>query len=220
MTIKSEKKVSENESNFEDIDLIRAFRFLIRNWLFIVICTAVSAGSMSVYLMRAPRLFTSTGTFFVLSEGGGSGARGGLYASILGVSIPADISNYVGPLFKSQRLKMRVSNILHVDFKKNMPSLELDEKTRIFKISFTHHDPKFSQLVLQTYLNELNKLNLELELSPKKELFTILDAPSLPKKPSSPNIPKNIILSIIGGIFMGILLPFLGIFWRILHAKD
>jgi hypothetical protein len=184
--------------------------------------------------MNSPRKYTSSASFFVFSENGKTSGLGG-YASLLGVSLPSDFNTYIEPLFKSKRLEHRVFLILSRQYPQLIPdpktgkaklrfippTIKMDDKTRVFTVTSTYSSPAFAQLVLQTYINEINTLNLELELSPKKEIITVLDAPSLPKHPTSPKPARNLVVGVILGAFVGVLIPFLTLIWKeIKHESE
>lgn len=87
-----------------------------------------------------------------------------------------------------------------------MLDLAQDEDTGIIKITATASDPVSAQQLASAYIETFG-------IQAKQFLTTaaihVIDAPLLPTKPSSPNLPLTLILSLLTGLFSGMLLAIL-----------
>jgi len=232
------EKETQVRDNSVLIDFIR-FCLHYRSW--ITKAVLISIFFAVAYSFLAEKQYRAHVTFYINEET--SSENLGSYAKLLGINNSDPISGKLSSLMSSHRLQLAVSqNMYDVVSEKYQIKLENDtdlaarhavvmgklkikkrfsyilKDTNFYQISMLHPDPQIAKLTVEAYLKALTQLNIELELSPKKELYTILDHPQLPINHSSPILKNVVLLGICLGLFFGSSVSFIHYKRHELHA--
>lgn len=223
------------ESDKDSFMIADYVRVLISYRVWILKTVAIAVSISLLHALIAPKQYHSYVTFFVNTED--SAGNLGSYAKFLGISNSDPLSSKLNALIHSRRLRMIVAEHMYssvTDYEKLTFKEETPMKARyetilsklkvhkrldyssqdkdFYKISMLHPDPEIAQLTVRAYLEAISQLNIELQLSPKKELYTVLDTPRVPKTHYSPQLKKQVPLMIILGLFVGV-------FTALAHAR-
>jgi uncharacterized protein involved in exopolysaccharide biosynthesis len=149
--------------------------------------------------------------------------------SFLGFSMNSndDVSKFLGPLMESKRLKKEVAkrsspyikeNKL-IDFSEDKTEeekenriigyLELEKNIKminegvIIELIYSHIKKELTKKIILIYVDVIEKLASELELTAHKDIIKILDMPEQPEAPYSPNKMNIAFIFFIAGILIG-----------------
>jgi uncharacterized protein involved in exopolysaccharide biosynthesis len=205
----------------EEISFSFYWNTLKRYKIIILVFIVLSVGLCSIYNRVATKQYRSYSTFFVplQNSGGGSSILG--YARALGVGLPSNLGDYLVSILQSRRIHESIAIDLRLFFPNMKDSvilgkLQLGKNTKInkssrgiFSLSYFHKNPEVSFAVINSYLNNLSKLNKELEMTVQKQIITVLDPPLVAKGYFKPNKRLNLALSGILSLFFSIIFVFL-----------
>ncbi len=90
-------------------------------------------------------------------------------------------------------------------FYKNL-GVRLDPEKGIITVSFISTDPSLSRDVVWFMINQLDSLNMQLKLTPRKPLVKVIDYPDIPTRKYKPHLSHNIIIGTFVYISLVILL--------------
>lgn len=219
---------SENDKDIlmdEEVNIIDYFRIIKKWWLVIAIIFFVSVLTTFIISIRMPKLYEATATVLsqeVLTE------KGVLLTSKLPYILREEVDLYSGggppqliiALLKSGRMaedaieRFSLEKLYSSSHKSEIIEkvkkrvTTLISKEGVISLRVESHDPKLSADIANFYIENLDKLNQELEISSLKPLVKVLDRAIPPSSPSKPKIKLNLLISGILSIFIGILLSF------------
>lgn len=110
-----------------------------------------------------------------------------------------------------QFLKTEIEKLDTVLYRAALSSLNLSttvhvSKTNILKITVKDLDPQMATKIANYYVYNLDNLNQELQMNPKKVIIKFLDEALVPLSYSSPNLTFNLMVGLITGLLGGIIL--------------
>jgi uncharacterized protein involved in exopolysaccharide biosynthesis len=213
------KNVSQTH---DEINLIDYLKTILSYKLFLFIFITLSTLLCMAYNHYSTPIYSTHTVFFINSDDNSS--QGGLMSkvSFFTGGSNSSISNYLIALINSKRIKVSLSENLKLKRFKNKNTNEIISELKLYKkvkirkdayevytLSYENTDPKLAYEVIQEYLRLIPQLNVELDLSPKKDIITILDSPFIPKYPFKPRKLMNLVASTILSFSFGILFIFL-----------
>lgn len=204
-----------------------------RKILYVTVLGAFLVGTW-FFTKQIPKQYRATTTFFIKQDQGQAGGAFGAYSQLFGGRKSDNMSNYIYMLAKSRRMQGLIVLDLTPQFKSELDKaikngkiedtfeskqqylihglLKLPEALTLnqsdtgeFIASFQNENPDILPIVLNCFVKKIADLNRELDLSPQRELITILDTPLTPKSPSYPNMKLNLMMAFVIGNFFAIL---------------
>ena len=220
----------------EEIDIFDAIKIIIDNKKLILIFISLGLFLSIVFNTFSKKSYVSYTTFFLNSESPRSNNPFSRYTNILGIGSVGDIDVKVKEIFASNRIRHQVAAKLLPDFEneisqlpeKKRPKTQKDKinyvkneiklhksvkhefsKEKFHSLSIKYTSPEIAFKVISLYISEVDEINKAIELSPKKNLFTIIDPPKIPEYSSYPKKLKNNIIGIALGFMLSIIFLFL-----------
>ncbi|RAP33181.1 hypothetical protein DID80_08220 [Candidatus Marinamargulisbacteria bacterium SCGC AAA071-K20] len=203
------------------INLIDYLRTILSYKFFIIIFILGSLFLCSLFNHFSPEVYRTHTVFFINSD---SPAQSGLMrnVSLLTGSNNSNINNYIVALINSKRIKKSISNNLKLKYFKKLETNEVISKLNlyknvkikkdafnVFKLSYENQSPKLAYDVISEYIRLIPQLNKVLNLSPKKEIITVLDVPFLPTHPYKPRKLMNLVITTILSTSLSFIMIFL-----------
>lgn len=202
----------------DEIDIIELIKTILRYWKFILVTTFIITFSVVVYSLIITPQYTATTKFFIpemesqpsymsrLSSLGLGGIIGGGNTSV----------EIIINMLNSRRMAkdvLRKFNLIEIDnpqeieiaIKEVQGSLVVaKDKTNFITLSFTDVDPKKAALIANFFVQNLDQINEELQISSQKPLVQILDKADVPVYKSKPKRKQMVIIGFISSIILSI----------------
>jgi|GEM_PF-5919880 len=205
------------------------FKWLI---MFIVFCFTLGAYVYNWHLSKP--MYRSTVTFFLPPDPNQGQGASSPYAKLLGQGggANASLDNYMSAFVNSNRLRVLVAKQVAYLYPqaKNLDEVISDLKfkhlkfigndTGVFEIEFQHENPRITFEVVKATLRSFDMINQELDLSPQRQLYIILDAPELPKAPFNTAKIRNLFFAFVGGLLFGIAIALVLDFFKPVSQKN
>lgn len=207
--------------NINIIDILKRF------WWLILIITILVISFTIVFTLKKKPLFNVYTTFIVspkvsslnVDQRLDSMGRDIAFFKAIDTLHRRTVIATISRILTSERLKKQIIYSLKVD-RESRKSLKLKSSvipdTNIIKIFVTGDDP---QLCL-SFAKEIDKQSNDI-VGRYYELYTLkrLDRPSLPNKPISPVIERNVVAATIVGVLLGLITAFIIMFVEIYKTK-
>ena len=186
----------QNEKEIE-IDLVEIFHLLLRKLAVIILWGVIGAAIAGAYtkFLVTPQ-YESTSALYILPTETES-------VSMQDIQVGSWLTKDFQELALSRPVVESVIDTLHLDMEygalKNMITVENPEDTRFLKIKVHCSDPKQAQSIADEMSASIAKHVVKIM---DMEEPSIAEEASLPDRPVSPSLPKNVVL---GGLLGGIL---------------
>jgi len=232
-------KMDQREIMEEDeINLLDYFRVV---WKYRKTMIAVFFAVTIITLINnvmAPVIYQSTASVLPPEiENKGAGALSQISQGLVGRMLPnlsagGSTTNTVIAMLKSRRMandiieKFNLKKLWEQKFVSDTirdvqggTSVEISQEG-VISITVESTDKQLAADIANFYVSNLNRMNEELELSSAKPVVRILDVAKPAEKKSKPTIRKNVMLSGIAALFLGIFIAFLLEYLDKLKIKD
>lgn len=199
--------------NFRNNELFQ----LIKSFVFIILTALILSHILTLIL---PKEYSSHTTFIFPEMNSTSSSQSVLSVKLLGGYGASGVEKYVVPILESKRIKYLVASKFRNDFERELTEAFQDrvrtemtdlkfiighlklhknitifkEKQGLMKIVYSNENPAIITKVVKNYLNGLNEISEDLDLTQSKRLFVILDPIETPQYPHSPNQPKFFVM--------------------------
>lgn len=174
----------------DEFNLLYYIELFKRSWktIFLTVAIAILLTTIFTYLM--PVYYTSTVTLISVKPAG-SGQRLGSLGKVFGIGELSPTSNYVLPLIYSRRMANDIKERFNLKEKKKFKwSIKVED----MKITVRGTDPGLVQKIANFAVENLNKINEELELTTSKPMVKVLD-PANYGEPEPRYFFKKIVIS-------------------------
>lgn len=181
-----------------DIDVFHYIELYKKHWkkmIFLVLCASLFT---AVFQFTQPATYRST-LIALSSKEGGSGANIGSYLGLPNLAIGNGSDEIVFSILKSRRMSNDISE--HFDLKKKHGfwwSLDTYIVTGGFAVEVKGSDPDLTRDIANFAVENLNKINLELQVTSQKPMVKVLDY-ALKGTPVKKDMLKKVIAS---GLFV------------------
>ena len=218
---------------FIEIDLVDIIKTIYKKKVFLILFILCILILTFIYNKVATKQYKADASFYLYEDemsAGKSSIAG--YAEMFGVKTNQNLDPYVKSILDSKRIKMEIANVFHRYFKQEIDQLisekklndtllskrryivkQLQLKTNFtvykdkngtFKISYFYKNKQMSKQVLESYLDILHQLNIELGVTSQKKIITIIDPPELREHQYKPRPAFNLALALMGSFIFGI----------------
>ena len=179
-------------------------------WKFMAACGLIGAAVAGLVSWRMPKVYVSTAV--LRFNGDDSVARerlGNIKQEVLSRTALSRIITTHG-LYKADRAQRPIEDIVQ-DMRARDIKLSLaSDLPGVFKISFFGSSPAQANQVAQVLVSQFMDRNFEAAVAAGRGALgagpmEVLDPPSLPERPTSPNIATWIAVGILLGLFVGLL---------------
>lgn len=191
-----ENKYTQNQDL--EIDLKEIFYELKNNIWFIVLVTAITTISALMYSMFfITPVYTSTTSIYVLNKQQKETSN----LTYSDLQTAAQLTGDYEILIKSRYvLETVISNLgLNTSSKRlnNSITVKIPEKTRVINISVANKDPYLARTIADSVREVASEQILGIM---NIDAVNLVDAASLPIRPSSPNVSKNTMIGFLAGL--------------------
>ena len=186
----------QNEKEIE-VDLVEIFHLLLRKLAIIILCGVIGAVVAGAYtkLLITPQ-YESTSALYILPTETEN-------VSMQDIQVGSWLTKDFQELALSRPVIESVIDTLHLDMEygtlKSMITVENPEDTRFLKIKVRCSDPKKAQAIAEEMASSVAEHVVKIM---DMEEPAIAEKASLPDRPVSPSLPKNVVL---GGLLGAIL---------------
>jgi uncharacterized protein involved in exopolysaccharide biosynthesis len=213
----------EKEKNGREMHLFMLWR-KAWNWKWILLISSVSAGILSLIVsLILPKAYEAKVTILA-PESVAGGIAGGLIAQAAGLGIEGEISSQtvLALLNSGAETEAVIENFNIIEtfglenksdayeLLEKITDFSIDQLEGIIRVKVETHSPKLSAEMANFYVNYLNTLNEQIEITTEKPIVKVIDWASIPSRPSKPRIKWNTAI----GIFLGFIVSFVVLYVR------
>lgn len=177
-----------------DFNILYYINMYKKWWKKIVLVMFVSMFLTACFSLLMPITYVSTVT--LLSVGGGT-STGGALGSLLGLSglSGGSSTDAIVPLLNSRRMTKDISDRFNLDKKPGFRyNLNTAEAKGAFSIKVSGNDPALIQKIANFTVENLDKINMELAITPNKPMVKVLD-PAVRGTRESRQTPRKILVA-------------------------
>ncbi len=195
----------------EELNLKQIIEILLPKWVFILIGTlfvALLAFLYSTYVMDD--VFVSQGSLYVTGRVDAVSNDEKQDTDLSDLMISQELSRTYGKFLSSKTFFKNVAKTSETGYTyekiQKMTRISNEDNTGILRVSVSSTDPKIASSIANTILDCAPD---EIQRIVVAGSATIIERADTPKKPSSPNIPRNTIIGALAGFVLSILIIFL-----------
>ncbi len=195
----------------EELNLKQIIEILLPKWAFILIGSLIlslAAFLYSTYMMDP--VYVARGRLYITGTVDSIAKSEKQDTDLSDLMISQELSRTYGQFLSSNTFFKKVAKESDTDFTyeqiKRMTRISNVENTGILQVSVSNTDPYMANKLADTVLRCAPK---EIERIIVAGSATIIEVADIPKKPSSPNIPRNTVIGALAGFVLSILIVFL-----------
>ncbi len=203
-----------------NLDIIRLVKIYLSYKWFILSVFLIAIAIAFFYNKTAVREYSATVSFYLPTEVSEGSVNS--YMRLLPTQ-SSGIDQLFEDLVFSRRLLVMVSTDLNLKKWYHTPTndgltgvlkghLEFSKKNAIYLLTFSSPYPILCQQVPLKVLEAVDVLNMELELTPKRQLTRIIDPPQIPSSPYKPNTRFTYVVACVFAAIISLLFPLVYIY--------
>lgn len=171
-----------------EIDIMHYLSIYKREWKKIVYWMILAMAITMVISMLKPATYSST----LIALSPKEGSTGGKLESFLGLSMGNSSEDLIFSMLKSRRMSDDINRHFNPDGKRKLSwSIDTYIVTGGFAVEIKGSDPLLTRDIANFAVTNVDKINMELQISPQKPMVKVLD-PALKGSPANKNVSKKV----------------------------